>query len=295
MRKITKTITILHIIAFFSLKFGIAQIEINSQIQANSNYVSYIYDKEEFGTYSVLLSDVKVENSTLKKNIFSIQGKHGTLFSLAPKNQTITPSIQFYYSVARGTIDSKVDINFPYSFPFEKGKKINFKRHENNFISNGDADNQHLIEYQFSTNTAERIYSMRRGLVVEVNKSPIKSDGSNYFKTLIKIEHPDGIIATYKGFNPTTIEVKPGDEILPHKPLGKTMKQGKSTACILKVSFQKLIISNNKFAYNSITPMIATELGNQMLGDNSNYTVFLSDEAIMKEMSKKEKKQYINR
>lgn len=72
--------------------------------------------------------------------------------------------------------------------------------------------------------SADTIYNMRKGIVIDVINE-FKTDSLDAYKYTSKmnkifIEHDDGTIARYVGFNSKSIFIKPGQTVYPQTKLG---------------------------------------------------------------------------
>lgn len=293
------------IITFIFITFINAYSQIKVRYVKNSdNSLSFYYDKEPIGSYTVAVKITSLTNSTAKKTPRTIKASSGQLLKLRPINEKRSISFSsFYCEFVRGSVNTNIDSSFVYLLPFKDNTTTVIKEgyYLWKYLLNRDLPKS-WKSYQF-INTQDSALAARKGIVIEIIDT-YKINPSNTYtsnQNQILVEHKDGTIGIYQGFIKNGSLVKEGDIVYPHTPL-----------CLLKngdiqsnLSFMVYYLKNpllfqtakeqlekklNRYQY--ITPTFLTTEGEIKLEDGSNYQVTSSTDIIKAEMTRKEKKRY---
>jgi len=147
--------------------------------------------------------------------------------------------------------------------------------------------------------------AVRRGLVVEVVDEFIADTTKDYtFKRTVNkvlIEHKDGTLARYTGFKGGSIKVKPGQYVYPQEELGYSGKYDAGKGYQLHFYIYYLNtkkIDNlsekekmNRYAY--LDPCFHWKGGESKIVPENDYVAESTEELIMQEFSRREKKKYL--
>jgi len=200
----------------------------NIEITAKRNpdkSVDFLYTKKEPGSYYVKIEFPTIENSYRLDFEEVVKNNTGRLFKLKPINRD--KPINFTYTVVsiRGNPNPKINKDFLYVLPFKTGTSVSISESSNlketYFNAKKDPNwNSFIVDRK----TADTIYNMRKGIVIEVIDE-FETDSLDAYKynskmNKILIEHEDGTISRYKGFNRNSIFVKPGQTVYPQTKLG---------------------------------------------------------------------------
>lgn len=293
--------SLLMMVAFSSLA-QTDELKINYVVN-NDQSVDFFYEKDLPGTHTVLLYFKSLSNASYSDFPRIAKGLSGKLLTLKPLNIERGISFSYGYAYVRGKINPKVDKKFTYLLPYKKGAKVRIKELGNiNKMLFGRPLPKDWKAYEFMTVDTDTILSMRKGLVVEVIDH-FPTDSVSYYTSKnnsISVEHSDGSIATYEGFDQSAALVKPGDKVMPHQPLGLikklTSKYSNNLRFMLfflgddQFSRGKRTLTNSVSMYEFITPSYLTSEGIQTLSPKTDYWVDVNEETITVEMTKKEKK-----
>ncbi len=155
------------------------------------------------------------------------------------------------------------------------------------------------------SNKPDTIYSMRKGIVVEITNE--YDDDNKFNKTYtskrnrILIEHKDGSYASYKGFNKHQIFIKLGQKIYPHTPLGKLEKFNKTNHRLDFNTFHYLgnlldekisTFKNRNHKTKYLNPFFFINNTNKRIKSKESYTVSFNEKIKLQEFSRREKRKY---
>lgn len=281
-------------------------IEIDYSINAD-NSVSFNYKKKYPGSYFLIIEFNNLSNtraSTLRKVISKASGR---LIKLEPTNPDQGIGFQYSYKYFKGDLNSKVDYDYPYILPFDKGK-VNFINELNsieNAYFNEDLP-KNWKSYNFVFENPETVRAIRKGKVIEViDKFKSKSDKIySYYseQNSVKIEHKDGSISSYKGFGNNQISVKLGQLVFPQSKLGQLAKYDSREIYKLYLSVYSFkttegkslnkVNSSSDIEINYITPQFYINGDIKKLKNRERFEVDYNDDILFKEMRKKEIKKH---
>ena len=319
---------ILSFLLIFATPKGFSQVQnitVNSE-RNQDNSISLNFEKKSPGSYSIALEFSNVSNCDITDFRTVIYGKSGALVKLRPLNVNYGISYAMKYYSVLGRMNPRVDSLFYYLLPFKNGKKVTI--YEANDIGEkyfGSEKALNWKSYVMKSKAPDTIYSMRKGIVVAVNKEHNNNSSENAQYTskrnLIIVEHEDGTFAQYKGFKKEAIFVNLGQEIYPQTTLGVIEKYDNDNYRLdfsIYYLFDKDFISNRdqslkdyKSNYKYLNPYFVTEQGTIQLEPkrgylvsegiqnviqvdlNNAYTVLATEKEITKEFSRSEKKKYL--
>lgn len=302
----------LHLIAFL-FTLGINQ---NILAQTNNIEIKYernsdksidvFYTKKLPGSYYIKIEFENMENcsrSSIKK---VIKYESGTIATLKPINSEQHINFSSNLSYLRGEPNPKVDKDFNYVLPFKKNKTV--KVFETKNIKEELFTTEKYSKWKsFVTDReyADTIYTMRKGIVVDVVNEfkPKKVDAYEYTNEMnsITVEHKDGTIATYIGFNKDSIFVKPGQVVYPQTKLGildlfntTVYRLYFSVSFFTGANFNEKRTFRSKDQMEHLIPSFYTSNGAIQLEHNKYYNVDVNESILLKEFTRKEKKKYKN-
>ena len=275
----------------------------------NDNSVSFNYKKYVVGSYLVILDFSNLSNTREQRRVSKIlKNNSGSLFlKLKPINDENSVGFQYQTMYFKGSVNSKVNEDYPYILPFNKGVKItprDLYSIENRYL------NEEVPEgwksYSFTFNEKKEVKAIRKGIVIEIKNtySPDYSIEASFYseQNSISIEHIDGTVATYKGFDKNTIQLKEGETVYPQTTLGQLVKYDKRDIYRLYLTLYSYTTKDNisLFSLNSsddygityLTPKFYARNSQEILKDNIPYIVDFDEKTQFKEMKKREIKKF---
>ena len=272
----------------------------------NDKSVSFNYKKNRPGSYFLILEFNSLNNT--RANTFKrvINGSSGSLTKLKPTNPDEGIGFRYSFKYYKGNLNSKINYDYPYILPFDKGK-TNFANElyslENAYLKKDLPKN--WKSYSFEFKNSEIIRAIRKGIVVEIiNKFKSKSDKVySYYSEInsIKIEHKDGSIASYKGFDNNQINVKIGELVFPQTKLGELAKydsREKYRLYLSLYSFKTIEgkslnnIKSSDIEINYITPKFYINGDIKELKNRERFEVDYNEDVLFNEMRRREIKKY---
>ena len=306
-----KLILLLLFIPLFS--FGQKNIIDVDYVINNDNSVSFNYKKNVVGSYLLILEFSNLSNTRAQRRVSKIlKNNSGSFFlKLKPINDENSIGFQYRTMYFKGSVNSKVNEDYPYILPFNKGDKItprDLYSIENRYL------NEEVPEgwksYSFTFNEKKEIKAIRKGIVTEIKDTytPDYSIEASFYseQNSISIEHIDGTVATYKGFDKNTIQLKEGETVYPQTTLGQLVKYDKRDIYRLYLTLYSYTTKDNISLFNLnssddygityLTPKFYIRNSLEILKDNNEYLVDFDEKTQFKEMRKKEIKKFkINR
>jgi hypothetical protein len=305
----TMKISTFVIIAFFCSQIICGQhkkIEVTHKIK-NDNSIEFYYKKNIPGSYYLKLEFDNLTNCNDRRAYEKII-KHsaGSLFTLKPsnKNQGISFSYKFIYTA--GNPNPKIDEDIVYLLPFKTEKSVKIFEASNvgekYFGSKKPIDWKSFIVYSTKSDT---IYAMRKGIVVAIsdtynNDATFKKVYTSERNSIL-IEHIDGSVSSYKGFDKNQIFVKLGQEVYPHSFLGKLEKFNTpnyrldfSVFHYLKnlLDTEKSTLKDRDHKVQFLDPVFFIENANKKIKSRETYQVLCNENIKLQEFSRREKRKY---
>ena len=291
------------------ISFGQTNIIDVDYVINNDNSVSFNYKKNVVGSYLVILEFSNLSNTRAQRRVSKIlKNNSGSLFlKLKPINDENSIGFQYRTMYFKGSVNSKVNEDYPYILPFNKGHKItprDLYSIENRYL------NEEVPEgwksYSFTFNEKKEVKAIRKGIVIEIKDTytPDYSIEASFYseQNSISIEHIDGTVATYKGFDKNTIHLKEGETVYPQTTLGQLVKYDKRDIYRLYLTLYSYTTKDNisLFSLNSsddygityLTPKFYVRNSQEILKDNIPYIVDFDEKTQFKEMRKKEIKKF---
>lgn len=311
----------LSLIILFSLLIGFGY-EVQSQSRSYSqiedlefeitykrkkdNSIDFNFKKYLYGSFYVSIKFNKLENAKQYICHKSIRGGQGRIFNLRAIESLKRITFSYSYRYVRGKYTSRLNKEFVYLLPYKSNTEVDVKTLGNLDEMMGDEAPDSWKAFQFSTEESEPILAARRGLVVEVvdkHKADSTKDYTfNRSVNKVLIEHKDGTLASYTGFKNGSIKVKEGQYVYPQEELGYSGKfdsgEGyKLQFCIYylnanKIRKQKTLKTiPNMYAY--LHPHFHWKGGEAIILPRNDYVAEATEELIMQEFSRREKKKYL--
>tara|TARA_B100001564_G_scaffold276372_1_gene238158 strand:+ start:333 stop:1259 length:927 start_codon:yes stop_codon:yes gene_type:complete len=291
------------------ISFGQTNIIDVDYVINNDNSVSFNYKKNVVGSYLVILEFSNLSNTRAQRRVSKIlKNNSGSLFlKLKPINDENSIGFQYRTMYFKGSVNSKVNEDYPYILPFNKGDKItprDLYSIENRYL------NEEVPEgwksYSFTFNEKKEVKAIRKGIVIEIKDTytPDYSIEASFYseQNSISIEHIDGTVATYKGFDKNTIQLKEGETVYPQTTLGQLVKYDKRDIYRLYLTLYSYttkdnislfsLSSSDDYGITYLTPKFYVRNSQEILKDNIPYIVDFDEKTQFKEMRKKEIKKF---
>lgn len=300
-----KTLLAISICLNFLVTFAQERALILEPKRNDNQSVDFNYRKTDPGTYTVVVNFTTLNNAMDPGSYHTANDYNGQLFSLKPSNKD--QAIRYGYTIfyIRGKLMPKYDPNFVYQLPYKNEAKVQVA--EAGFVGAtyfGNATPEDWKVYRFYTREQDTVSAIRKGIVVEIKDlyETAGEDGLAFTSRTneLIIEHPDGTLATYKGFKKGSFTVKLGQTVFPGTSLGlnsKYDKNGKYNVSIMvtylkSADYEKSTsLSKSKSYYGFITPHFMTaDNASEILAAQKAYVVASTPEVMQKEMTKKELK-----
>lgn len=282
------------------------KLELSSERKSDKS-VEISYKKADPGYYTVVLNFSELTNSSRPQETISVNATAGSLLTLKPTDPNQHIGYRYGYRYIRGKFKPRLTADFCYLFPYTAGIKCEVVEagyaNQRYFGAEKPAD---WKSYFFYTDKEEVVTAIRKGIVVEIvdEFETIENIEFTTRQNAVIVEHEDGSLVRYLGFKKGSLQVKPGDIVLPNSPLGFNTFRSKNRYGISifmyylsSLDFESLqgqTLTKQKSLYSIITPRFAIDNTSCILLENrKTYTAFSSKEIIMKEMSKREIKKYM--
>ena len=269
------------------------------------NSVNFNYKKKSPGSWFIMLQFSNLTNTRGRYFNKVVKSNMGSLLKLKPVNPDESIGFQYSFNYFRGNLNSKIEYDYPYILPFESGTNISAQELfsiENVYLK------QELPKgwksYSFTFNESKSVRAIRKGTVIEIlkNYSPNVENIYSYYseQNQITIEHNDGSVAVYKGFD-NNINVRLGELVYPQSKLGELAQYDKRGLYRLYLNLYSYKTKKGKTLFNIknsdieivyITPKFFINENIEVLKNMQSYIVNFTDKVLFKEMRKREIKKY---
>lgn len=269
------------------------------------NSVEINYEKDLFGSFYVITKFNKLTNSLDGEIAKVVKGKRGRLACLKPMDSQKGINYSYTYRSIRGNPNARIDKDFTYILPFEKNTEVYVKRLNNLGTHFNEKEPKNWTAYQFYSKGEIPVVAARKGLVVRIVDG-IKSDTTQSYsfkssKNEILIEHKDGTFARYNALKAGSICVCEGQTVNPGDKIGLTGRYDKKNKYQVRFMIyyldKKLLFNMSEMKHKSLNsylkPLFLTSKGIVFLEMKQKYTARCTDDLIMKEFSRREKKKYL--
>lgn len=232
------------------------------------------------------------------------------LLTLKREVEEVPVSFAYQSRAYRGNWKTDSDSSFVYLPPVAPGKKVDIHilTSLEDFFQR-DRKEKKVTGLAFRMNEGDTVYAMRSGLVCDVHQhqaSEAEKPGSRLYartENYVVIYHKDGSFATYKLFKDEGVFVEPGENIEAGEPIGIIGGDDYRQGAHLRLQMSGCFGDSDKNnaiegrAYRSFIPVIAIN-ESETCKPEGKVAQFESQhpaDLIMKEMSKREKKQYLKK
>ena len=300
-----KLILILLLMPFVSIGQDLIEVD---YVKNQDNSLSFNFSKKNPGTYFLIIDFKSLRNTeSSKRQTKILKYNNGPLFKLKPNSANQQIEFQWSYKYYKGNINSKIKPNFKYILPFKKGETVTpvelFSVEKVYFDSELPKG---WKSYSFSFDETKSVKAIRKGVVVDI-KNNFEIDTLkivDYYsnQNSISVEHKDGTVANYTGFNKNKINVKLGETVFPQTELGELAKFDSRSLyrLYLSLSYYKTINGKSLNNINSsddykilyLTPKFFQNGELIELKNGNNYKVQFDEKTLYMEMRKREIKKH---
>ncbi len=269
------------------------ELEIKFERKSN-NSVDFYFTKSSIASYTVYLEFKNLNNSFYSQKPIVVSGRTGKLLTLNPTERDKRISFSFKYTYIAGHLNPEVNREIIYLLPFVDG--VEFEVYETNEIKNtffGSEEPKNWKSYYFLTNKADTVVSTRKGIVTSINDQNEEAEGN-----FIIIEHKDGTLARYKGFDRSKILVQIGDMVNPNDQIGVLDTEGElhfNVSFLAETNIKdrlKESFLTRKSLYEYITPIFFVNGKENELISGEKSMANSKEEYIQQEWSKREIKKF---
>ena len=270
--------------------------------KGRKNCVDILAKVSGAGSYTVMLNFSELGNCTESKVRSIIVNSTGPILRLRPVDPEKPINYRYSYRYVQGVINPpKVDSLFVYRLPFSTSadREARFLYNISNRIFGSD-NTVRWKSFQFITNPADTVFAARKGVVVSVEDKhdPLAGVGRvsmNSDNNRVVVEHADGTFARYGVLQQGSIMVREGDTVYPDTPMALA---GSLDGEVYQIRFDVYYKVDNRSDNPKwadyltsdvfIDPVFATAAGNTRLAEYRIYTPEVSEELVIREMTKKE-------
>lgn len=271
----------------------------------SDNAVEISYTKTDPGTYTVQVAFSTLDNGSFPALYHTVKSYSGRMLTITPVDKSRPINYQYYYSYIRGKLAPKYDPAFTYLLPYPEGTSMQIV--ETTFLPSmyfGEETPDDWNAYRYYTAEQTAVTAMRKGVVVEIVDEHDEPGGNVSYTSRVNsmtIEHEDGTLAYYKGFEKGSLNVKLGDTVFPATALGLNTQIDRDRDYYVSVTIQylktivqdpatKRMARSGRF-YGFVTPRFATAEGEGIvLQDQQLYRAVAPPAIVAAEMSRREKR-----
>lgn len=280
-------------------------IEISTERDKDGNY-TFFADNNSFATHHVAIWFETISgftvNASLPANRSIEKGNH-LIFKIL-KNEMGNQNFRYTYTYRRGTANPKIK-DIAYALPVAQGKQtktLELTSIDESYRNKKAPEGYYSIG--FTLNEGDTLFAARGGRVIRLIQSEEADlEGLTFSsdRNILEIEHPDGTIGQYSIFKKNGALVEVGDDVLMGTPLalagGKNYLSGYQVRfSVYYLHFDASESQNSKdwYSFKYITPEFVSSTGERkVLQPNIKYRSLLTEEMIMADMSRKERKRYL--
>lgn len=284
--------------SFWAWAQGTSPITISRE-RTSKGEVIFWAENTVYAPYTVTLTFSKLSNTSSViegEPLDAVVAGRGRYRILSLRPSTENSGIGFSYSsmIRKGDSRAKVDTNFVYLLPLPKGKPVRTRLMVSLDGVLGKSDKAHMTGIAVETQEGDTITAARGGIVTEIQDHSASIGENKSFSSTenyVEVYHKDGSFARYKLFKNGGIFLQEGDEIIPGQAMGIIGGDNYKQGSHLRFSLFTPIVEKKAFVPSFY-------LGGGKIGKPENKEMYASEhpeEIVMLEMSKKEKKRYMER
>jgi len=267
-------------------------VQLSDEFDQSQGRVTFYAEDKDFCDYYLYISFVYSEGFSGMPQGTSLTVNNGKrqILSYRVQEGANRYGYNYKYTMYRGNLDKMPNVDFAYCLPVADEKNADAKTTENR--------DGYQLEFTISTNT---ICACRDGVVCDDRLKDFTAKGYKTFNSSrnfsqITVYHADGSFGEYV-FQGKPL-VYPGQTVKMGAPIAVA---GKSAADDYRLRFSTYFLDKNKVKDNSngikhthFRPFFQTyNYGKSRLESDKNYICELTDEMLMQDMSKREKKNFL--
>lgn len=218
----------------------------------------------------------------------------------------VVPRISITSDFIKGNLMSKPDLDYTYLLPVSNGKRAHVQAMKyNGRTSDCDLEPKGWYSLSFKTRAGDTIYASRRGIVTGLKNNSASNDPKmihSSTENYVEICHNDGTFANYRLFQDGGIFVNEGELVEAGQPIGiiggENYAEGSHLCFAVYHPTAELISDGNQNKTQYYREYIQAKFITQespaiLLADNKSYTAIKTMDLITREMSKSEKKSFL--
>lgn len=274
-------------------------VEIMAKRNSNGTF-TFTYLKNVPGNYFVGVDFSNLQNALDPKFTKVVNKKRGTLFSLKPINFSVGISFGEYKThYAKGNPFAIIDSTFVYAVPFVAQSNVVLAPLKLDTANKDTEEGKKSIGF---LSDDKRITAVRRGTVTDITliEQDFEDDRFEIKDAIVNVlvEHQDGSYARYSGLGAGTLHVEINDEVLPADAIGNSAVRFNNKWHLNMLFFvyrQSSIEQPYVFDSVPLVPSLLLENGILRVANQISFkTPEISEATRFKELSKKEKKRFLN-
>lgn len=285
------------LIPVFAVAQNIPEIEVSYE-RSSKGEVTFYAANSSYSPYTVSLTFTKLSgtSSFFEGDTHKITVRRGKtrLTTLRPSSEDSGVGFAYSYTYSKGSMRAKTDSNFVYLFPLLEGKRVRMNRMVSLENVLGSDKKTRLTGIAFRTTEGDTIVAARYGLVTEVRDNSASTSDHKAFdrnENFVEVYQEDGTFVRYMLFQDSGVFVVPGENVIPGQPLGVIGGSNYEGGSHLRISILCPDMKDVTFV-----PNFYLSSGNT--GKPEEGELYVSEhpqELIMQEMSKKEKKAFLEK
>ena len=267
------------------------------EVQANYNIVGdvdFIAYNNSKAPLFLNIDFADLENTTFNEPlpyVKLLEPGFNNLFTLQRYPDADVPRFNYEIKYFRSNPMAKVDLDFPYLFPFVPGSEIqSFSvKNINGFM--GDKEPKGWLATGFMVEAGQAIMASRNGIVVEIAGGTRNAESPNFYNrwtNTITLLQADGTLICYRNVIDPTKKFKIGDKVYAGEKLG-VIASGASQLIIL-IYHESLNFEDKIFI---IPQFVIAKDKVDLISPSKTYHVVHPKEIVGLEMSKKEKRKLL--
>lgn len=218
---------------------------------------------------------------------------YSDLFTLQRDPDADVPRFNYELKVFRSNPRAKVDLNFPYLFPFAEGRKVQVFDVKGVDGFSGKDGLGSWAATGFYAQEGESVFACRNGIVVEVVGAERSGDVANWYHSwtnAVTLLQDDGTLICYHNVVDPEKTLKLGEKVYAGQTIGKIVSEATDLTIMI---FHDSLFS--KYPIFIIPQFVFADGSQGILSSAKEYTVVHPVDIIGLEMSAKEKRKILSK
>lgn len=281
-------------LAVFSAEYISAQ---QVEVQANYNSVGdvdFIAYNNSKAPLFLNIDFADLENTTFNEPlpyVKLLEPGFNNLFTLQRYPDAEVPRFNYQIKYFRSNPMAKIDLDFPYLFPFAPGSTVQSFNVENINGFAGTSEPRGWLATGFEVIAGQAIYAARNGIVVEITGGTRSTEPETWYngwKNSITLLQSDGTLICYRNVVDPKKKLKVGQKVYAGQEIGEIVT-GASQLIVL-VYHDSL---NSKDKLFIIPQFVTAENEIELVSPSKKYRVIHPKEIMGMEMTNKEKRKLL--